>query len=389
MPSNSPLPGRLAAARLERVNAGLLRRVKTARRFADRRLQTADGELIDFASNDYLGLSQERAVVEAMVAAAREFGTGAGAAHLLGGHHPLHQHLCDQLADWLGREKVLLFASGYMANLGTICGLLVRGDVCIQDKLNHASLMDAARLSGADLKRYPHVDLAAAERRLAQSEGKGSMLVTDGVFSMDGDVAPLAELVDLCGRYGAVLMVDDAHGLGVCGDQGRGSGADFCSQQLPLLMGTLGKAFGQSGAFVAGDAHWIEHLTQSARPFVYSTAPPPPVAAATSAALAIIRDEPQRRQRLQDNIAYFRQLATQAGIELSAVFGPIQPVVVGDASEAVTWASRLADAGFYVPAIRPPTVPLGSARLRVTLSAAHSPPQIEALVSELGTIHAH
>ncbi|GJM07928.1 MAG: 8-amino-7-oxononanoate synthase [Lysobacteraceae bacterium] len=389
MQSNSPLPGRVAAARLERANAGLLRRVKTARRFADRRLQTAQGELIDFASNDYLGLSQEHTVVEAMVAAAREYGSGAGAAHLLGGHHPLHQQLSEQLADWLGRDKVLLFATGYMANLGTIAGLLERGDICIQDKLNHASLIDAARLSGAELKRYPHADLAAAERRLAQSEGRVSMLITDGVFSMDGDVAPLTDLAKLCQRYGSVLMVDDAHGLGVCGEQGRGSCADLSSQQLPLLMGTLGKAFGQSGAFVAADGHWIDHLTQSARPFVYSTAPPPPVAAANLAALAIIRDQPQRRQRLQDNIAHFRRLATQVGIELQDVHGPIQPLMIGDASQALKLATRLGDAGFYVPAIRPPTVPAGSARLRVTLSAAHSRQQIEALLGALETVHAH
>ncbi len=391
-PRPDPLQ-RLAAEHARRARARLLRRVRTATAGAAARLAIDGRLLVDFASNDYLGLARHPAVVEALVRAARESGVGAGAAHLLGGHRDEHARLEDALARWTGRERALLFSTGYMANLGAITALAGAGEpgsrtaslLCVQDKLNHASLLDGARLAGCELRRYLHGDVDSARRQLEARPDAAALLATDGVFSMDGDVAPLAELSTLCTAQHAVLMVDDAHGLGVLGPQGAGSVAESALSQdeVPLLMGTLGKALGVSGAFVAGSAALVDGLVQVARSFVYTTAMPPALAAGTCAAIDIARFEGWRRARLQCLIAHFRHGAAQRGIALMASRTPIQPVRIGDSAVALALSRRLEQAGFHVPAIRPPTVPNGQARLRVALSALHAEADVERLLDAL------
>jgi 8-amino-7-oxononanoate synthase len=367
-----------------------VRRLRTVES-ADARQVCIDGRrLLDFASNDYLGLAAHPAVHDALVDGARRWGVGAGAAHLLGGHRAPHDALERALAEWTGREAALLFSTGYMANLGVMQALLARADLCIADKLDHASLLDAARVAGCECKRYVHADVESARRQFAASPGAAALLATDGVFSMDGDVAPLVELANLCRDERATLFVDDAHGLGVLGPQGAGSLAEagLGEDDAPILMATLGKALGVAGAFVAGSAALIEGLVQFARSHVYTTAMPPALAAATLVALEIARDDDARRATLGKRIVEFRDAARQRGIRVADSRTPIQPVPVGDSGAALAATARLADAGFFVPAIRPPTVPHGSARLRVSLSAAHSAEDVERLVDALATVFA-
>jgi len=375
---------RLAAEGARRAQAGLVRRLRTLAACEGAVVHAGGRRLLNFASNDYLGLARHPALIEALTRAARD-GVGARAAHLLGGHRDEHARLEDALARWTGRERALLFSTGYMANLGAVAALLGAGDLCVQDKLNHASLLDAARLAGCALKRYVHADAASAARQLAAQPAAAALLATDGVFSMDGDVAPLAPLAALCRRERATLLVDDAHGLGVLGPEGAGSVAEagLGQDDVPVLMATLGKALGVAGAFVAGRAALIDGLVQAARPFVYTTAMPPPLAAAAHAAVEIARFEGWRRDRLARLIAHFRAGAAARGIALLASRTPIQPVPVGAAEAASAAAARLEDAGFYVPAIRPPTVPAGRARLRVTLSAQHGEDDVERLLDAL------
>jgi len=344
--------------------------------------------LIDFASNDYLGLAQHPALREAMAQAAKKWGAGAGAAHLLGGHRDEHAALEEKLARWTGRERALLFSTGYMANLGVLGALLGADGVCVQDKLNHASLIDAARLAGCELVRYRHADAASARRQLSARPGAAAILATDAVFSMDGDVASLADLSALCKTEGALLMVDDAHGLGVLGADGAGSldETGLTQDDAPILMATLGKALGVAGAFVAGSATLIDGLVQFARTYVYTTAMPPAFAAAASVAVDIARDDGERRARLHRHIAQFRNGAQARGIALMDSRTPIQPVPAGDSTTALAAAQRLEDAGFHVPAIRPPTVPANAARLRVSLSAAHTESDIERLLDALTVV---
>jgi 8-amino-7-oxononanoate synthase len=384
MPRPDPL-ARLAAAQTQRVRAGLLRRLHAVESVDGPRVVVAGRALIDFASNDYLGLAQHPALREALAHAAKRWGVGAGAAHLLGGHRDEHATLEEKLARWTGRERALLFSTGYMANLGVVGALLCAGDVCVQDKLNHASLIDAARLAGGELIRYRHADAESARRQLRARPGAAAILATDAVFSMDGDVAPLTVLSALCRNEGALLMVDDAHGIGVLGADGAGSlsEAGLAQDHAPVLMATLGKALGTFGAFVAGSATLIDGLVQFARSFVYTTAMPPALAAAASAAVDIARDDDERRIRLHRNVAQFRAGAAARGIALSPSHTPIQPVPVGDSAAALAAAQQLEDTGFYVPAIRPPSVPANGARLRVSLSAAHAEADIERLLDAL------
>ena len=340
---------------------------------------------LTFCSNDYLGLAADPRLAEAMCSAAARYGVGAGAAHLINGHFAPHQLLEDELADWLGVDAARLFSTGYMANLGVVGALVGRGDTVIADRLNHASLVDAVQLSGARLSRYRHNDLDDLETRLQRAKGE-RLILTDGIFSMDGDAAPLAELVALAERFDAWLVVDEAHAFGVLGDQGRGSfeAAGLVPGERVLRVGTLGKAFGTSGAFVAGAATPLEVLLQRARTYLFTTAQPPAVAEASRAALQIVRSEGWRRQRLRSLIATFRDAAERLdGLELMPSATPIQPLLVGDASRAVSMAERLAERGLMVPAIRPPTVPRGSSRLRVTLSAAHEDGDLDELLSAL------
>lgn len=376
---------RLALAHAERARAALLRRLRAVESI-DGAMIRVDGRcLLNFASNDYLGLAQHPALREALARAAARWGVGASAAHLLGGHREEHARLEDALARWSGRERALLFSTGYMANLGVAGALLDADDLCVQDKLNHASLIDAARLAGCTLKRFVHADIASAARQLATKPAAGALLATDGVFSMDGDVAPLRGLAALCSRQRATLMVDDAHGLGVLGPGGAGSVAEagLSQDEVPVLMGTLGKALGVAGAFVAGSAALVDGLVQQARTFVYTTALPPALAAATCTAIDIARFEEWRRERLLRLVAHFRQGAAARGIRLLDSRTPIQPILVGDAAAALTLSQRLEANGFYVPAIRPPTVPQGAARLRVALSALHAESDLERLLDAL------
>ena len=376
---------RLAHSQAERARASLVRRLRTIEAVEGANIWIDGKRLLNFASNDYLGLAQHPALREALVDAAARWGVGASAAHLLGGHRDEHAALEEALARWTGRERALLFSTGYMANLGVLSGLLDTNDLCVQDKLNHASLLDGARLAGCELKRYPHADVGAAARQLESRADTATLLATDGVFSMDGDVAPLRALAALCTSQRATLMVDDAHGLGVLGPDGAGSVAEAALSQdeVPILMATLGKTLGVAGAFVAGSAALIDGLVQNARTFVYTTALPPALAAATRTAIDIARFEGWRRDRLLRLIAHLRHGAAQRGIALGASRTPIQPVLVGESALALAVSAHLEDAGFFVPAIRPPTVPAGQARLRVALSALHSESDVERLLDAL------
>jgi len=351
---------------------------------------TVDGvRLLAFCSNDYLGLANHPEVVRAFQDGAARYGVGAGASHLVSGHSAAHHALEEELADFVGTERVLLFSTGYMANLGVVTALSARHDTLFEDRLNHASLIDAARLARIRVTRYPHADAAALARALTGAKSP-ALIATDAVFSMDGDVAPLPALAALAGQHGARLLADDAHGFGVLGAHGRGS---FEAQGVELagpaiLMGTLGKALGTFGAFVAGEAALIETLIQRARTYIYTTALPPAVAEATRAALALVRTEAWRRERLRTLVARFRAGAQQLGLRLGASDTAIQPVILGDAAAALAASQALRARGIWVPAIRPPTVPAGSARLRITFSAGHTDEHVDRLLEALSPLRA-
>ncbi len=344
--------------------------------------------LLTFCGNDYLSLANHPKVIEAMRQGAAEYGVGSGAAHLITGHTAAHHALEEELAEFTGRPRALLFSTGYMANLGVVSALLGKGDHLYEDRLNHASLIDAGLLSRCKMLRYPHTDLMALKRQLADRGTGRKLIVTDGVFSMDGDLAPLPDLADLARANDAWLMVDDAHGLGVLGEEGRGTLDHFGldGEAVPILMGTLGKAFGTFGAFVAGDEALIETLIQQARSYIYTTAPPPAVAEATRASLRIARQEPMRRVRLQRLIARFRVEAEALGLPLMDSSTPIQPILAGSAERALAWSRQLEAQGILVSAIRPPTVPAGSARLRITFCAYHTDEHLERLLAALATL---
>jgi 8-amino-7-oxononanoate synthase len=376
---------RLAQAQAERAQQSLLRRLRTVDAVDGVRIVVAGKSLLNFASNDYLGLAQHPALREALSRSAARWGVGATASHLLGGHRDEHAMLEEKLAQWTGRERALLFSTGYMANLGALGALLRNGDVCVQDKLNHACLLDGARLSGAHLKRYAHGDVSAARRQLEGTPEAAALLATDAVFSMDGDIAPLRELDALCKTQHATLMVDDAHGLGVLGKEGAGSLAEagLGQDDAPVLMATLGKALGVAGAFVAGSDCLIDGLIQFARTHTYTTAMPPALAAAASVAVDLARGESWRRDKLQRLIAQSRAGAAQRGLALLDSRTPIQPLLVGSSEDALRISLQMENAGFYIPAIRPPTVPAGKARLRIALSATHEEADIEGLLDAL------
>jgi len=345
---------------------------------------------LGFCNNDYLGLANHPKVVERFVQAARKYGVGSGASHLVIGHSALHHQLEEALADFVGRPRALLFSSGYMANVGTINSLMGRQDLILQDKLNHASLLDAGQLADACFHRYRHGDVRHLEQRLEGAKKDSRVLiVTDSVFSMDGDTAPMPEIARIAKNHAAWLMVDDAHGFGVLGKTGAGSVEHFglSVTDVPILMGTLGKAIGTAGAFVAGDESLIEYLIQEARTYIYSTALPPAVAAATLASLELVREEAWRRDHLNKLIKQFRQGARALNLELMNSETAIQPVLVGSASLALEASEKLLEKGVLVTAIRPPTVPQGTARLRITLSAAHTADQVERLLDILSNIN--
>ncbi len=343
-------------------------------------------QVINFSSNDYLGLANHPALKQA-AANTEHSSYGSGAAHLVTGHHLEHHLLEDELADWLGAERVLLFSTGYMANLAVLQTLTQKGDVIIGDKLNHASLIDGALHSDADFKRYPHLDMQALEQRLqkAQTQKQQAIITSDSIFSMDGDLAPLDQIQTLANQYHAWLYIDDAHGIGVLGKQGKGalSHFDLTLQPDTILMGTLGKAFGCSGAFVAGSSTVIESLINFARPYIYTTAMSPVNAHVCRAALEVVKKAESERQQLQQNIQQFKQGAKEIGLTLHPSNSAIQAILLGESETALAWSKGLKQQGIWATAIRPPTVPNNTARLRITLSAAHTSQQVEQLLQAL------
>lgn len=344
-----------------------------------------DGQpLLAFCSNDYLGLANHPEVIRALRDGAERWGVGGGASHLVIGHGAPHHQLEEALAEFTGRPRALLFSTGYMANLAVVTALVGRGDTVLEDRLNHASLLDAGLLSGARFARYLHNDAASLAGLLAKAGGN-TLVVTDGVFSMDGDLAELPALAGECRKHGAWLMVDDAHGFGTLGAGGGGCVEHFGLglDEVPVLVGTLGKAFGTAGAFVAGSEELIETLIQFARPYIYTTSQPPAVACATLKSLELLQGEHWRREHLQRLIDRFRSAAAEIGLALMDSPTPIQPILVGDSGRALRLAALLRERGLLVGAIRPPTVPAGTARLRVTLSATHSEAQLERLLEAL------
>lgn len=377
------------SARLEQRRAAALYRQRPLLQSPQAPQVMVDGTpLLAFCSNDYLGLANHPEVIDAWRAGAERWGVGGGASHLVIGHSSPHHELELALAEFTGRPRALLFTTGYLANLGALTALVGQGDSVLQDRLNHASLLDGGLLSGARFSRYLHNDADSLGKRLDKATGN-ALVVTDGVFSMDGDIADLPALAAQAQVRGAWLMVDDAHGFGTLGRHGGGVVEHFGldMEQVPVLVGTLGKAFGTAGAFVAGSEELIECLIQFARPYIYTTSQPPALACATLRSLQLLRDEHWRREHLAALIRQFRQGAEQIGLHLMDSFTPIQPILIGDAARAMRLSAMLRERGLMVTAIRPPTVPAGSARLRVTLTAAHSAAQVQLLLNALAECH--
>ncbi len=345
-------------------------------------------QLLGFCSNDYLGLANHPEINQAAKQAIDKYGIGSGASHLVCGHSSEHHALEQELAEFTGRDRALLFSTGYMANLGVITALLNKSDYLFEDKLNHASLLDGGLLSGARMQRYLHNDITSLELKLAKTKSGNKLIAVDGVFSMDGDIAPLPELVASARRNEAWLMVDDAHGFGVLGKNGGGCSEHFGldQQQLPILMATLGKGLGTFGAFVAGSNALIETLIQFSKSYIYTTAMPPSIAASTRAGLRLLQTESWRREHLVELINYFKHGAALLELPLMESNTAIQPLLIGDANAALALSAGLEAKGIWVSAIRPPTVPAGSARLRITLSAVHSKQQVEQLLQALAEL---
>ena len=385
-------PALIKAFLKERRQQHLYRSVKVSESAQHPNMKIDGKQYLTFCSNDYLGLANHPDIIQAFKKAADTYGVGSGAAHLINGHSVEHQKLEESLAEFTGREKALLFSTGYMANLGVVDALLNRGDHLFADRLNHASLIDAGLLASAKMKRYAHNDLNVLEKLYATKNQNGkianSMILTDGVFSMDGDEAPVKELARLAQQHQAWLMVDDAHGFGTLGKNGVGllEQQQLSQDDVPILMATLGKAIGTAGAFVAGSHDLIEYLTQTARTYIYTTAMPPSIAAASRASLKLVQQESWRRKKLNDLIRQFKQGAKQLGIELMPSNTAIQPILLGSTERAVSISQKLQEKGILVSAIRPPTVPEGTARLRVTFSANHDEQDLSRLLGALESI---
>jgi 8-amino-7-oxononanoate synthase len=371
---------------------GLLRRRRVADTPCGPQMTIDSKPMLTFASNDYLGLAADPRLIEAAAEGARRWGVGAGASHLLGGHFQHEEELERRLAAFVGAERALLFSTGYMANIGVVTSLAGRGDSVFSDRLNHASLIDAVRLSLAESHRYPHADMAALGRMLGESYADNKLIVTDSVFSMDGDIADLPKILEWAEQFDARVIVDDAHAFGVLGPHGQGSAAHFglpLSKRL-IVMGTLGKAAGVAGAFVAGDDDTIEWLLQTARTAIFTTATPPLLASALLTSIGLLEGADDRRDHLRRLIARLRAglepLCARSDWKLPLSETPIQPVVIGGNHETLAVSDALTARGIWVPAIRPPTVPQGAARLRISLSAAHSEAQVDQLIAALADI---
>ncbi len=385
-------PASIKAFLSERKKQSLYRSLRVSQS-AQQPVMFIDGkECLNFCSNDYLGLANHPEIITSFKTAADVYGVGSGASHLINGHSKEHQKLEDAIAEFTGRDNALLFSNGYMANMGVINALLNRGDLLFQDRLNHASLIDAGLLSKAKMQRYQHNDMNHLLKLYAkiseEDKSRNSMLVTDGVFSMDGDEAAIRELSNLSKKHQAWLMVDDAHGFGVLGETGAGllQQENLSQDDIPILMATLGKACGTSGAFVAGSHDLIEYLKQTARTFIYTTALPSSIAAATLTSLKIIQNDTWRREHLRALISRFKSGAEQLEIQLMPSNTAIQPIVVGSTAKAVELSNALEDQNILVTAIRPPTVPDGSSRLRVTFSANHTFDHVDMLLSALNKV---
>jgi len=341
-------------------------------------------EYAAFCSNDYLGLANDPRIAAAAIDAVRRYGVGSGASHLVTGHGAAHARLETALADFAGLPRALHFSAGYLANIGVVTSLAGRGDVIFSDALNHASLIDGMRLSRAEIVRYPHCSVDALAEALGRSSARSRFVVTESVFSMDGDLAPLGAILDLCERFDAWLVIDDAHGFGVLGGSGRGALEELGLRSPRIVyIGTLGKAAGVSGAFVAGDPIVVETVFQHARSYIFTTATPPLLAAATEASLAIIRDESWRRRKLSALVDRLKQGLRGSGLTLSPSNSPIQPLIIGGNAETLAASRRLRERGLMVTAIRPPTVPQGTSRLRISLSAAHEEADVDRLATAL------
>ena len=374
----------LKAELAERARAGLKRKRRLLQSPQAAHVQMGGQAVLSFASNDYLGLANHPALIQALQSAAAEAGVGAGASHLINGHHQLHEAAEQALADFVGLPAGLLFTTGYMANMGVIGALMGRDDAIFADKLNHASLNDAALLTRATLHRYKHQDLAQLEKQLSESNARRKLVVVDAVFSMDGDIAPVPALLALCEKYDAWLMLDDAHGFGVLGQDGRGILSYFKVQSPRIIyMATLGKAAGVAGAFVAGDETIIEYLIQSAKTYIYTTASPPALSAALVAAVNVMKTDLPRHQHLANLIQLFKSELQLNAWQLLPSITAIQPVLVGSNDRVLALSEYLLTRDIFVPAIRPPTVPKDTARLRVSLSAAHTEADVRLLIKTL------
>ena len=351
--------------------------------------RTVNGhKVVSFCSNDYLGLASDPRIVKAFQRGAETYGVGTGASCLINGYTRAHAQLEERLSEFTGRDRALLFSTGYMANLGVICSLSRRNTVVLEDRLNHASLLDAAQLARAKLKRYPHCDTQALEQQLAATPN--ALVASDTLFSMEGDLAPLPQLAAICTKHHAALFVDDAHGFGVFGQRGAGTPEHYAlsQQQVPALVATFGKACGTFGAFAAGSEEFIQTLVQTARPYIYTTAPPAAIACATLESLKIIENETSRREKLRYNIMLFKQLAAAAELPQTTSQTAIQPLIVNDTERALALSDALLKSGIQVAAIRPPTVPEGTARLRITLSSQHEENDVRMLVHTLAACQA-
>jgi 8-amino-7-oxononanoate synthase len=375
---------RLSAQLEELRHAGLMRSRLTLESAQGSRIRIGGQEHVAFCSNDYLGLAADPRIVATVVEAVQRYGVGSGASHLVTGHSVAHDRLERALAEFVRMPRALLFSTGYLANIGVVTALAGRDDAIFSDALNHASLIDGIRLSHAQVVRIAHCDVNALGRALEQSQARSRFVVTEGVFSMDGDIAPLPAILELCERFDAWLLLDDAHGFGVLGAEGRGALEHFgIASPRIIYVGTLGKAAGVSGAFVAGAATVVETVLQRARSYIYTTASPPFLAAAVEASLTIIREETWRRRRLSALIDLLKRGLRGSHARLSPSDTPIQPLIIGGNADAVRASQVLRERGIIVPAIRPPTVPEGTARLRISLSSAHNEADVEGLVVAL------
>jgi len=349
-------------------------------------MQVDNKNVISFCSNDYLGLANHPQIKQAAIEAIRDFGVGSGSAHLVNGHSIVHHQLEEELAEFTGYPRALLFSTGYMANLGLCQALVEKGDYVFEDRLNHASLIDGGLISGARLQRYLHNDVSSLKKKIRKADKTSEKLVlTDGVFSMDGDIADLPALSTLCHKNKSWLMVDDAHGFGTLGETGRGSLQHYSlnHDDVPVYMATLGKAIGTAGAFIAGSDELIETVIQKARTYIYTTAMPAAIAEATRFSLHIIKNESRHLNNLNNNIAYFRKCCIESALPIEHSETAIQPIIIGDDYTALKISHALFERGFLVTAIRPPTVPEGTSRLRVTLSAKHNKEHIDQLIETL------